>query len=389
VKINKITHLFFFRIVFFVIVCTVSLSMHAADTPDSLSSTRHLKTAKQIYMTACSACHGADGRGTSPSLLGFRQELPDFTDCEFASREPDGDWVIVAYYGGPIRGFSEFMPAFAKILTKDQLLKAVQYIRNFCTEKSWPRGELNLPKPQVTEKAFPEDEAIFFTSFDKDFKRITNKFVYETRFGSRNQIELSIPYGWNKLTVMEDSRETSDWSANLGDLAIGYKRVLFHNHRSGSIFSIVGEVILPTGDESDGLGKGTVVLEPFLVFSQILSHDFFLHAQAALEFPLNKDKAENEGLLRIAFGRSFSFKPYSRTWSPMIELLASRELGSDGIYLFDIVPQIQVTLNQRQHIMFNIGVRIPVNQTEGRDIQILAYILWDWFDGGFFEGWQP
>jgi hypothetical protein len=354
-----------------------------ADTSPPLTSTQHLTTDKQIYLAACAACHGADGRGSSPSLLGFEQTLPDFTDCEFASREPDGDWVIVAYYGGPIRGFSEHMPAFGKILTREQLLKAVQYIRNFCWEKSWPRGELNLPKPLITEKAYPEDEAIFLTSFDKNFKKISNKFIYETRFGSRNQIEIAIPFGWNKYSEIEDSQK----SANLGDLALGYKRVLLHNYRNGSILSIVGEVILPTGDENDGFSKGTMVFEPFLVFSQILPSDFFLHAQAALEIPFNKDKAESEALFRLALGHSFSFEPHGRTWSPIIELLASRELGPDGTLIFDIVPQIQVTLNQRQHIMFNIGVRIPVNQTEGRDIQILAYILWDWFDGGFFEGW--
>jgi hypothetical protein len=210
-----------------------------------------------------------------------------------------------------------------------------------------------------------------------------------TKRGLVTGIKLKLSFPLAGTNSRENAQETSNQSANLGDLAVGYKRVLLHNHTSGSILSFVGEVIVPTGDEADEFGKGSVVLEPFLVFSQTLPNDFFLHAQAALEFPLNKDGADNEGLLRIAFGRSFSSKPYSRTWSPMIEFLASRELGPDGTYLFDIVPQIQVTLNQRQHIMFNIGVRIPVNQTEGRDIQILAYILWDWFDGGFFEGWQP
>jgi mono/diheme cytochrome c family protein len=379
----------FFRFLWPALLLFISQLWVMAQEYNRPEDTRQLKTGKQIFMAACATCHGSDGRGVSQSLLGFDQPLPDFTDCEFASREPEGDWVIIAFHGGPIRGFSEFMPAFGKLLTRDQLLKAVQYIKAFCTDKKWPRGELNLPKALVTEKAFPEDEAIFATSVDKDFKKITNKFVYETRFGSRNQIEVAIPFGWYKLSSEDGSSNTSPWSANLGDLALGYKRVLLHNHRKGSILSVVGEVILPTGDEADGFGKGTVVLEPFLVFSQILPGDFFMHAQAALEFPLNRDKGENEGLFRLALGRSFSFKQDGRTWSPMLELLASRELESGGKFLYEIVPQIQVTLNQRQHIMFNIGVRIPVNDTEGRDIQILAYILWDWFDGGFFEGWAP
>ena len=36
---------------------------------------------------------------------------------------------------------------------------------------------------------------------------------------------------------------------------------------------------------------------------------------------------------------------------------------------------------------FNLGVRVPVNETAGRDTQLVMYLLWDWFDGGFFDGW--
>ena len=49
---------------------------------------------------------------------------------------------------------------------------------------------------------------------------------------------------------------------------------------------------------------------------------------------------------------------------------------------------MQVTLNRRQHIMINMGVRIPLNDREGRSPQVLTYFLWDWFDGGLFEGWE-
>lgn len=387
VKSKKITHIYNFWSILSVVFLIGFLIPLTAEVLKLPEGTQHLKTGKQIYRAACAACHGTDGKGVSQSLLGFEQPLPDFTDCEFANREPDGDWVTIAHQGGPIRGFSELMPAFGKLLSPEQLNKIIEYIRIFCSEKKWPRGDLNLPKPLITEKAFPEDEAIFSTSFDKDFSKITNKFIYETRFGALNQIEVVIPYGWSKTPMIDGSDNISNMSANLGDLALGYKRVLFHSLKSGSIFSVVGEIKLPTGDEADGFGKGTAVLEPFLVFSQILPGDFFLHTQAALEFPLNKEKGENEGIFRLALGRSFTSGSYGRTLSPMVELLASRELESGGKFVYDIVPQIQITLNQRQHIMFNIGVRIPVNHTEGRDFQVLAHILWDWFDGGFFEGW--
>jgi hypothetical protein len=37
--------------------------------------------------------------------------------------------------------------------------------------------------------------------------------------------------------------------------------------------------------------------------------------------------------------------------------------------------------------MANLGVRIPVTDADVRQTQVLFYLLWDWFDGGFFAGW--
>ena len=57
--------------------------------------------------------------------------------------------------------------------------------------------------------------------------------------------------------------------------------------------------------------------------------------------------------------------------------------------LTHLVPQLQVSLNTRQHVLANVGVLIPVGEAPGaeRPVRLLAYILLDWFDGGFFEGW--
>jgi hypothetical protein len=71
----------------------------------------------------------------------------------------------------------------------------------------------------------------------------------------------------------------------------------------------------------------------------------------------------------------------------MVELLGSQELVSGADLHWDAVPQMQVTLNTRQHIMLNAGVRMPLNHTADRDTQVIVYLLWDWFDGGLREGW--
>ena len=41
---------------------------------------------------------------------------------------------------------------------------------------------------------------------------------------------------------------------------------------------------------------------------------------------------------------------------------------------------MQISLNTRQHILLNVGVRIPVSNKLNRKPQIAMYLLWDWFD---------
>jgi hypothetical protein len=53
-----------------------------------------------------------------------------------------------------------------------------------------------------------------------------------------------------------------------------------------------------------------------------------------------------------------------------------------------VLPQLQVTLSRRQHIMVNGGLRVPLTDRSERTVQVLAYFLWDWYDGGLLEGWR-
>jgi len=348
---------------------------------DSLAAAVDRKSGELLYLEACAACHGAGGRGTPQSQLGFETPMPDFTDCDFASREPDADWIAVAHQGGPTRGFSTDMPAFGEALSVEELQEVMNHVRTFCTDKNWPRGELNLPRPLVTEKAFPEDEAVLSSSIDLENEGgIMNKLVYEHRFGARNQLELVVPFGYLETPG-------GGWiGGNLGDVAVGVKRALWHNLESGSIFSVTGEVIMPTGEQSAGFGKGTVIFEPFISYGQFLPAGSFLQIQSGVEIPALQDKAENEAFWRAALGTSLTQGRWGRVWSPMVEILGSTELEPGAPVHWDLVPQMQVTLNKRQHVMMNVGVRIPADDPS-RDTQLMVYILWDWFDGGFFEGW--
>ena len=154
-------------------------------------------TDEELYTRACAACHGADGAGRSVEDVGFATPLPDFTDCEFTSREPDPDWYAIIHQGGPVRAFDQMMPAFGMALASHEIDAILRHVRTFCTNDAWPRGEFNLPRPLFTEKAFPEDEIVVTTVVGAGSPgTVESEFLYEKRFGPTGMLEIVLPAGW-------------------------------------------------------------------------------------------------------------------------------------------------------------------------------------------------
>jgi hypothetical protein len=355
--------------------CAIGTSLRAAESAER---------GREAFEQICATCHGVDGKG-APGRANLQMEMPDFSDCAFASREPDADWLAVAHEGGPARGFSPVMPPHGEALGRETLELVIAHVRTFCRDARWPRGELNLPRPQLTEKAFPEDEAVveFAANLDEETSA-TSALVYEKRIGPRAQLELAVPF------ELQEDASGSDL-AGLGDIGVGVKYALWHDLERGGIVSVLGEVITPTGDRERGLGGGTVVIEPALLWGQILPRDAFLQAQLLGEFPLREERGDPEAQLRLALGKSlFEDGGFGREWAPMLEFVAARVFarGAPNEWEFDLAPQLHVALNQRQHVRASLGVRVPVGATAGpRPTRVLLYLLWDWYDGGLTDGW--
>src|SRR5205085_2888390 len=161
------------------------------------------------------------------------------------------------------------------------------------------------------------------------------------------------------------------------------------NLRSGSIFAMQGSVIAPTGSRSRGFGTGTTTFETFAAFDQlfrtargITGTNTFLQFQAGADLPRHTDIAPQSLFWRASVGQSFAANHgYGRVWSPMVEFLADRDLVDGAKTNWDVLPEMQVTISRRQHIKADLGVRIPANNTQGRPVQVLLYLLWDWADG--------
>ncbi len=349
-------------------------------------------TDAELYTAACAACHGDDGRGRAQEDVGFATPLPDFTDCSFASREPDPDWYAVVHEGGPVRAFDRMMPAFGKALGQPEIDAVLRHVRTFCVNASWPRGEFNLPRPLFTEKAFPEDEIVVTASFgaDRDHGASEVELLYEKRIGPRGMVEIALPltYGKEEQTVdpSPGAAAGTGREIGLGNVALGYKHAVSHDLERGSIWSVGAEAILARGNGADSWSSRLAIFEPFAAYAKLLPGDAFLQFQVLAEVAAQAG-AEDAAELRAVWGRTWTEGGFGRVWTPMIEVLASRDLGSDALTRVDMVPQVQVSLSKRQHVLLNLGVRLPLDDEDDRGTRTLVYLLWDWFDGGFFDGW--
>ena len=339
------------------------------------------RTGEDVYRAACVTCHGPDGRGSQKSVVGFEVPLPDFSDCAFATAESDPDWRAVVHEGGPVRGLDHHMPAFGDALTAEEIALAVGHLRTFCKQPAWPRGDLNLPRAFFTEKAFPENESVWAATVSRRGEpSVGHEFIYERHLGARNQIEVNAPVGFQQDAA-------GVWHRGLGDVAFAFKRTLYASMRTGGIGAAGMEIVLPTGKEELGLGNGDTIFEPFAMWGQILPRHSFLQLHGGAELPSDSTKSGREAFVRAAVGTTVAQgRGFGRAWSPQVEVLWARSQGRASEW--DVVPQVQVTLSKLQHVTAAAGIRIPVTQRGERPRQGLVYVVWDWFDGGFFEFWR-
>jgi hypothetical protein len=157
---------------------------------------------------------------------------------------------------------------------------------------------------------------------------------------------------------------------------------------AGTIFSLQGNVVAPTGNSSHGLGDGTTEFETFVEAGQLFRSKTFLEFQGGAILPTNTSKAPQNTFWYTTIGQMFGQgHGLGRLWSPMFEILGSRDLVNQAKTNWDVVPEMQVTLSKRQHVRGAIGVRTPVNNTAGRSPEVMFYVLWDWQEGSLLKGW--
>lgn len=362
-------------------------TLHYANRPD-------VENGEKVYKGGCIACHGADGTGAPESSTVFKRSdvWPDFTKCDQTTPEPNGNWKAAIVHGGPSRGLSQIMPAFGDLLTDAQINDVIWYMRGFCKNtRHFPLGELNLPRALVTEKAFPENELVVSTAVNtKGLPAWTTDIIDErTVIDARTQLETDVPINYANLDAGSGGGPNGGFTEGVGDITIGLKRELFSSLRTGSILSVQGGILLPTGDSNRGFGAGTTQFEPFASFDQLFRTNTFLQTELGADLPVDTSVAPRSMFYRAAVGQAMApDHMLGRLFSPMVEFLGVRDFKPGAGTDWDVLPEMQVTVSRRQHVRVGFGYRAPFTNTDGRTPQAVFYFLWDRADGKIWDGWR-
>lgn len=334
----------------------------------------------EVYRVNCATCHGPTGAPAADSeLVKSLGVMPaNFADPLFNSREPASTWKMVIIHGGPAMGFSEMMPAFGATLSEQDIDNVLAHIKTLGQsgggEHGYPDGSLNLFLPIRTKKAFPEDEWVWkqrYTGQDGD-NAWKNTLEYEFRVGKRGQ------------GVLEVTHEIEGSQQDFGHFEPGFKYVLRHDTDAGFILTGAAQVGVPLSSDADW------EFLPYLAFGKILSEKFTLQGSGRLVLDLedsDKSKAEFAGIVH------FVHTDRGRAVFPALELVAEvpfeRGNGPNRAETvqWSVIPQARIGLNKRGNIALNTGVELPLNDDSRYDWRVYVYFIWDFADGGLFDGW--
>lgn len=328
---------------------------------------------KELYEVACARCHGSDGKGDRTDIQ-LDARLPNFARCAESAEEPDDQWRLIIEKGGVVFGLSPQMPAYGDVLTGPQVDSLLLYMREFCQDRRWVRGELNFQRPLFTEKAYPENELVVGPRFRRSKEEGTG-FVWtnllERRIGPRTEVEFSLPLTSARVDPASSRR------SGVGDIEIGVKQVLFSSLSRRFIISSGLEVSLPTGAHEKGLGAETTKFEPFVALGKE-TRGWVAQGSLKMELPTDAAKTEREFAYSLAIGYPLFLIGGVRDFFLTLEVVGSRELKRGERNEVALVPQIRLPIDRMGRWAFGIGPFLPVSRGSDMRPGFAAYLLWEY-----------
>lgn len=326
---------------------------------------------RATFEAVCAVCHGHTGRPDlhSPVVAAFDPPPADLSDPLFNSREPAEDWFMVVKHGGAALGLSAQMPPHKDVLSDEETENVVAYVKSLVDTRDHPPGELNLMLPVRTKKAFPEDEWVWKSRLvDQDG---------EDEF--QNVVEFEKRVGKNGQTIVEVLHVDDGTDNELKALELGYKHAFAYSRETLSLWSAALVVALPL--TSDGEEE----LVPYLAYAKQMNDTLTFQGSAHAKLPIDN---LDQGELELAGIVHYAWSPWPRRVFPALEMTATvpfEDTGGDRAKLAAL-PQVRIGLTRGGHVALNVGVEVPLSD-QNWDTRYHLTLLWDFADGGFFQGW--
>ena len=340
--------------------------------------------AEDVYRAACATCHGPDGHGSPKSIVGFDVPLPDFTDCAFATAEPDQDWQAVVHEGGRIRGLDRHMPAFGDALSPEEIALAVGHVRTFCRQPAWPRGDLNFPRAFFTEKAFPENEIGL-----GDDVHASRRARGRQRADLRAALRRAKPDRSECADRLPAGRRRVSWNRGLGDVAFAFRRTLYASMRTRR------HRRRRRGSDAPDRQGGTRARQRLHRLRTVRDvgpdrcrATRSSRCTAASRFRRTRPRARREGVSAHRARHHRSRRTAASAAPGRRRSKCCGHVRRTAPSEWDVVPQMQVTLRSSSTSWSPSACGFRSTQREERPAAGPDLPVWDWFDGGFFEFWK-
>lgn len=206
----------------------------------------------------------------------------------------------------------------------------------------------------------PLDESRFFAELSYSFSE---------RFG----LVFAAPY------LIRDDEFGPDPSG-FGDLEIGARFVALGSESEDAFRVALGlNVLIPTGDESRGLGEGVSVIEPEILLFQMLADSTFAQAQLSLGIPTGGVGKSNE--LGYSFGighvlRDLSTPEWFKYPTLTLELNGGSLVGGIGAgeTVIDITPGLRWSITKWG--FGGIACSAPLTDTLEFDYQLIVSFIY-------------
>jgi mono/diheme cytochrome c family protein len=116
---------------FSIVILLVGLTGFANSSAPQRSAKSRAAGVAELFRNNCARCHGADGRGQTPS--GELYKIPDLTDEEWWRKH--SDMTTTRSLIGIVTRGKAAMPAFGKKLKRSEISQLVNYARRFRPRK--------------------------------------------------------------------------------------------------------------------------------------------------------------------------------------------------------------------------------------------------------------